>query len=206
MTLNTPGLTRGIPVEGAWDTSSTWFRDCYQDAGIPCAFQVFRPFQPLHTPVRGEPPGLLENQGCGSALAEGGRPSSNGVRVPFQCFCRRRCRPALGQQQDGVPTLPLPGRGRQNHPPAQILDFHLPLFQKPLYLPHAHHQIRPRRHGKLTQGLRKFTLYFCAFHLGFGLVLQRNRLKRDAIPSPRVSHYSFFGSSLHQWPGVSGIC
>ena len=38
-------------MEGAWDTSGTWFCDCYQDAGIPCAFQVFRPFQPLHTPV-----------------------------------------------------------------------------------------------------------------------------------------------------------
>ena len=45
-----------IPWEGAWDTSNTWFRDCYQDAGIPCAFQVFSPFQPLHTPVTPSPP------------------------------------------------------------------------------------------------------------------------------------------------------
>ena len=43
-------------MEGACETSGTWFRDCYQDAGIPCAFQVFRPFQPLHTLVSPPPP------------------------------------------------------------------------------------------------------------------------------------------------------
>ena len=36
-------------------------------------------------------------------------------------------RPALGQQH-GLPPLPFPGRRRQNHPPPQVLDFHLPLF------------------------------------------------------------------------------
>ena len=34
---------------------------------------------------------------------------------------------ALGQQPDGVPPLPLPGRGRQDHPPTQGLGIHLPL-------------------------------------------------------------------------------
>ena len=48
----------------------------------------------------------------------------------------------LSQQQDGVPPFPLPGRGSQNHPPPQVLDSHLPLFQRPVYLPHAHHQPR----------------------------------------------------------------
>ena len=53
---------------------------------------------------------------------------------------RRRCRQALGQQQDGVPPFPLPGCGSQNHTPPQVLDSHLPLFQRPVYLPHVHHQ------------------------------------------------------------------
>ena len=58
-------------MEGAWDTSGIRFRDCYQDAGIPCAFQVFRPFQPLHTPVRGRDPQAEKRQ----AAAERHRPA-----------------------------------------------------------------------------------------------------------------------------------
>ena len=27
-----------------------------------------------------------------------------------------------------------------HYPPPQVLDSHLPLFQRPIYLPHAHHQ------------------------------------------------------------------
>ena len=53
------------------------------------------------------------------------------------------CRQALSQQHDGVPPLPLPGRRRQDLPPPQILDSHLPLFQRPVYLPHSHHQPLP---------------------------------------------------------------
>ena len=45
------------------DTSNTWFRDCYQDAGIPCVFQVFSPFQPLHTPVTPLPPPRADDGG-----------------------------------------------------------------------------------------------------------------------------------------------
>ena len=56
------------------------------------------------------------------------------VGVPFQCLRRRRCRPALGQQQDGVPPLPFPGRRSQNYPPAEVLDFHLLLFENLLYM------------------------------------------------------------------------
>ena len=48
---------------------------------------------------RGGTPGLLEYQGCGPSLAEGGGPSANGVGVPFQCPGYRRTRPSLGQQQ-----------------------------------------------------------------------------------------------------------
>ena len=40
-------------MEGAWDTPDIWFGSNNQDAGISCVFQVFRPFQPLHTLVRG---------------------------------------------------------------------------------------------------------------------------------------------------------
>ena len=38
-------------MEGAWDTPDIWFGSNNQDAGIPCVFQVSRPFQLLHTPV-----------------------------------------------------------------------------------------------------------------------------------------------------------
>ena len=38
-------------MEGALGTPDIWFGSNNQDAGIPCAFQVFRPFQPLHTLV-----------------------------------------------------------------------------------------------------------------------------------------------------------
>ena len=95
------------------------------------------------------------------------------VWVPCQSLRRGRCRPALRQQQDGVPPLPLPlpGCGSQNHPPPQVLDSHLPLFQRPVYLPHAHHQPLPTPNSRhqLTRFLHKFTPCVCAFHLGFGL-------------------------------------
>ena len=77
-------------------------------------------------------------------------------------------RPPLGQQQHGLP--PLPGRRRHNHPPSQIPGFHLPLFEKPLYLPHTHHR-PPSTQGKLIQFLHNFTPCLCTFHLGFGLVV-----------------------------------
>ena len=85
--------------------------------------------------------GLLEDPGSAGPSRTAGRcPTSDGVRVPLQRRRRRRCPPALRQQQDGLPPLPLPGCGRQNHPPPQVLDSHLPLFQRPVYLPHPHHQ------------------------------------------------------------------
>ena len=34
--------------------------------------------------------GLLEDQGCGAALPEGGGQPADGARIPFQCLCRRR--------------------------------------------------------------------------------------------------------------------
>ena len=118
---------------------------------------------------RGGTTGLLEYQGSGPSLTKGRRPSSDGVRVPFQRRRRGRCPPALGQQQDGVPPLPLPWRRCQDHPSTQILDFHLPLFQRPIYLPHAHH-LPPQLLHSLAQFLHKFIPFFCVFHLGFGLV------------------------------------
>ena len=63
---------------------------------------------------RGGTTGLLEYQGSGPSLTEGRRPSSDGVRVPFQRRRRGLCPPALGQQQDGVPPLPLPWRRRKS--------------------------------------------------------------------------------------------
>ena len=107
--------------------------------------------------------GLLEYQGSGPSVTEGRRPSSDGVRVPFQRRRRGRCPPALGQQQDGVPPLPLPGRRRQGHPSTQILDFHLPLFQRPIYLPHAHHLPFPNYctpWPSSTTNLSHFSAYF----------------------------------------------
>ena len=52
-------------------------------------------------------------------------PTGRWCAGPLQRLRRRRCRPALGQQPDGVPPLPLPGHGHQDHPPAQGLGIHL---------------------------------------------------------------------------------
>ena len=68
---------------------------------------------------------------------------SDGVRIPSQGMRRTRSRPSLGQEPDGVPSFPLPGGRCQNKPPVQIPDIHLPLFEKPVYLPHTHHQPLP---------------------------------------------------------------
>ena len=38
---------------------------------------------------------------------------------------------------------PLPGRGRQNKSPVKIPGIHLPLFEKPVYLPHSYHHPLP---------------------------------------------------------------
>ena len=46
---------------------------------------------PIPTPVRGGTPSLLENQSCGTALAEGGGPPSDSVRVPLQRLRRGCC-------------------------------------------------------------------------------------------------------------------
>ena len=64
-------------MEGAWETSGIRFRDCCQDAGFPCAFQVFRPFQPLHTPV--SPPALGEAQRATLKEAVQELPESAGI-------------------------------------------------------------------------------------------------------------------------------
>ena len=63
-----------------------------------------------------------ENGGPPPPKADAQRPIVWGSRS----IRRRRCRQALSQQQDGVPPLPLPGCGSQNHPPAT--DSHT-LFQ-----------------------------------------------------------------------------
>ena len=96
----------------------------------------------LHTPVsigRGGGTGLLEHQGGRPAPARGGGPSSDSVRIQSQGLRRTRSGPSLGQQLDGVPSFPLPGCRCQNKPPVHVLDFHPPLFQRPIYLPHTHH-------------------------------------------------------------------
>ena len=41
-----------------------------------------------------------------------------------------RSRPPLGQQPDGVPSFPLPGRRCQNKPPVQVPGIHAPMFEK----------------------------------------------------------------------------
>ena len=107
---------------------------------------LHRPFQLLLLRLvqggRGGTTGLLEDPGRRPSRTAGRCPTSDSVGVPLQRRRRRRCPPALSQQQDGLPPppLPLPGCGRQNHPPPQVLDSPLPLFQRPVYLPHPHHQ------------------------------------------------------------------
>ena len=63
-----------------------------------------------------------------------------GMRVPLQGLRAGWGGPTLGQEAEGMPMLPPPGCERRNHPTMQILDSHLALFQRPAYLPHAHHQ------------------------------------------------------------------
>ena len=46
-----------------------------------------------------------------TAPAKGGGPPADGVGVPSQSLRRGRGGPALGQQQESVPSFPLPGRG-----------------------------------------------------------------------------------------------
>ena len=95
------------------------------------------------------------------------------MRVPVQRLCRGRRRPPLGQQQHGVPALPLPGRGRQNHPALQVLHSQLPSLQRPLYLPDSHHPPITTRLSVPSLTLH-CTLTICAFHLGFSLDLWFN--------------------------------
>ena len=76
----------------------------------------------------------------------------------------------MDQQQEGVPPLPLPRRGRRNHTLAHIPHAHIPLLEKPVYISHAYHNyasLTPRQANPLLQ---EFTPCFCVFHLGFGLV------------------------------------
>ena len=69
---------------------------------------------------------------------------------------------SLGRASAWRTTVPAPGA------PAQIPGFHLPLFEKPLYLPHTHHRpLSPQ--AKLIRFLHNFTPCLCTSHLGFGL-------------------------------------
>ena len=72
--------------------------------------------------------------------------------------------------------VPARGASAPGSSAAQILDSHLPLFQRPVYLPHAHHHpsqlLRPAYivHPQIyPMSIHKSTLSLCAFHLGFGL-------------------------------------
>ena len=65
-------------MEGAWDTPDIWFGSNNQDAGIPCVFQVSRPFQLLHTPVR-FPPALEEGQQAELKAAVQEPPTTSGI-------------------------------------------------------------------------------------------------------------------------------
>ena len=136
------GLMTGVPVGPEPVEGTSW--------PIPAPRRPETVLPPPSTPPvalgqgRWGTPGLFENQGPGSSLAEGGSPPSYGMGVPFQRLRCRRCQ-ALGQEQHGVPPLPLPGRGRQNHPTLYVLHLHLPLFQRPVYLPDSHQQLQHRK-------------------------------------------------------------
>ena len=70
-------------------------------------------------------------------------PTARWCGVPLQSLSSRRYRPALSQEPKSVPPLPFPRWRRQNQPPAQVLDSHLPLLKRPVYISHAHHQPLP---------------------------------------------------------------
>ena len=119
----------------------------------------------------GEPPLCSKIRRCWPSFPKGRSPSPYCMRVPFQGLHRGRCRQALGQQQHCVPPFPFPGRRRQDRPPPQVLGSHPPLFQRPVYLPHAHHQ-PPQLPTPVNRFHAQFTLCFCAFHLDFVLALR----------------------------------
>ena len=97
--------------------------------------------QLLPLPCHNIPQHILKGRLRGRpALAKGGGPSSDSVRIPSQGLRRTPSGPSLGQQPDGVPSFPLPGCRRQNKPPVQVPGIHPPLFEKPLYLSHTHYQ------------------------------------------------------------------
>ena len=51
----------------------------------------------------------------------------------------------------------------------KVRKLHLPLFQRPIYLPHAHHL--PSNYCPLwPSSSRNLPHFFCVFHPGFGLV------------------------------------
>ena len=76
----------------------------------------------------------LKYQRRRTSFAESPMPIVRWCEDPVQ----RRRRQSLGQQQHGVRSLPLPGRGCQNHPALQVLHPQLPPFQRPLCLPGSH--------------------------------------------------------------------
>ena len=127
-----------------------------------------RPENTLHTPVRGGTPTLLKYQCLGSSLSKGGNPSTYRMRIPFQGFRCTGRGPSLGQQPDGVPSFPLPGRGRQNKSPVKIPGIHPPLFEKPVYLAHTITTPSQTPYRAIPVPLQIYP-HFCTFHLGLSL-------------------------------------
>ncbi len=73
-----------------------------------------------------------------SSLFKHQRPVPTGLwcGVSLQHLCRGCRRPRLGQQQDGVPPYPYPGR--RYHPPLHVFRSQRPRLQRPVYLPASH--------------------------------------------------------------------
>ncbi len=139
-------LMNHLPPEPA--EGSSWRVRCQPWQGVPAP----PPSTPSAASRRGRwgTPGLLENQGGWPALAKGGGPPEP-VEGPLLCGSRPRAcavpeavhlwaRSQMACHLLSLSKGPLPGRGCQNKPPPQVLDSHLPLFEKPVYLPHPHHQ------------------------------------------------------------------
>ena len=126
-------------------------------------------FSRCGSPKAGGTAGLLQYQGFRPSFAEGRRSPRDGVGVSLQCLGCRRCFPALGQQPDGVPPLPLLDVG------ARII------LRRRSLIPICHCSrdrskslipiVNPPQLSKPRNPTGPlFTLCLCTCHLGFGLV------------------------------------
>ena len=132
--------------------SETYCRTTFQYQPIPVGqFDTRRGWRLLHHPFQllllrlvkggGEPPVCSKIKAAGppSPKAAAHRPIVCGSRSSASAVAAA-LKPWASSSMAYHRSRSPPGRQRQYHPPPQVLHSHLPLFQRPVYLSHAHHQ------------------------------------------------------------------